>query len=145
MGNSREQDEKADNAIRIMVGATAAAAAVPAHVNWAIMASALGVGVVSIGKCYGTALNKDEAWKLVVQFIKGAGIAWAGFAIGYKVLAAIIESTGLGYFGAAAVDVAVSSAIAWAVGACAKAYFKGERDKKALGSIFRNTFEKNKK
>jgi len=141
MNNFDEQDKAADDAINIMVTAAVGGAIIPAHVNWVVACSAMGIGVVSIGRTYGVQLNKDEAWKLIVQFIRSAGLTWAGLVLGSKIISIILASTGLGYIGAVALDAAVSGAVAYAVGSCAKAYFKGERNKEKLGSLFRTSFE----
>lgn len=66
-------NEKADKAIKAMMATVVGTALVPAHVNWALTASAMGAGVVAIGLCYDIKLTKDEGWKLVKQFILSAG------------------------------------------------------------------------
>ena len=71
--SKNEQDKNADIAIKAMIAATVGAAMIPAHVNWAFMATILGGGVVSIGLCYGVQLTKEEGWKLVQQFFVAAG------------------------------------------------------------------------
>ncbi len=123
-----------------MVAAVIGTALIPAHVNWALTASAMGAGVVSIGSTYGVTLDRDEAWKLVKEFFKAAGFWFLGMQISSKILAALIESTGLGYGGGVALDAAVSAGLAYAIGSCAKAYFKGERNKEELGKKFRTAF-----
>ena len=60
-------DQDADVAIKTMMAAVVGTAVVPAHVNWALTASAMGAGAVAIGKCYGVQLTKDEGWKFVKQ------------------------------------------------------------------------------
>ena len=62
-------DQDADVAIKTMMAAVVGTAVVPAHVNWALTASAMGAGAVAIGKCYGVQLTKDEGWKFVKQFV----------------------------------------------------------------------------
>ena len=52
-------DQDADVAIKTMMAAVVGTAVVPAHVNWALTASAMGAGAVAIGKCYGVQLTKD--------------------------------------------------------------------------------------
>jgi uncharacterized protein (DUF697 family) len=143
-GSMSAADEKADTAIAVMISGMMAAAIIPAHVNWALVAGALGTGVVAIGRCYGVQLSKDEAWQLVKQFFLAAGLTFIGLAVGTKIIAAILSSTGIGHLGAVALDASVSAALAYAVGGSAKAYFKGERDKKKLGRIFRDLFKKKK-
>lgn len=43
-------DQDADVAIKTMMAAVVGTAVVPAHVNWALTASAMGAGAVAIGK-----------------------------------------------------------------------------------------------
>lgn len=146
-----ECDEQADDAIRTMVTTVVGTAAIPAHVNWSLTATAMGAGVVAIGLIYDVQLTKEEGWKLVRQFFLGAGFWFVTMNVGSKILTAIMESTGFGYLGGVALDGAISAASAWAVGACAKEYFrrdflgKSKPTKEELGEIFRETFKKNKK
>lgn len=146
-----ECDEQADDAIRTMVATVVGTAAIPAHVNWSLTATAMGAGVVAIGLIYDVQLTKEEGWKLVRQFFLGAGFWFVTMNVGSKILTAIMESTGFGYFGGVALDGAISAASAWAIGACAKEYFrrdflgKSKPTKEELGEIFREAFKKNKK
>lgn len=150
MINISECDKKADDAIKYMVAAVIGTAVVPAHVNWAITASAMGAGVVAIGKAYGFTLSKDGGWKLVKQFFLGAGFWFLTMNVGSKIIAAIAETTGIGYLGGVALDGAISGASAWAIGACAKEYFRkdclgqGKPSKEELKKIFQDTFSKKK-
>ena len=142
-------DAKADKAIKTMMAAVAATAIVPAHVNWALTASAMGAGCVAIGCAYGVQLNKDEGWSLCKQFILGAGFWFVAMNVGSKIFAALAESTGLGYIAGAALDVTVSCACAWAIGGCARAYFRkmaqGRQVSKAeLKEIFQSCFKEYK-
>lgn len=146
-----ECDEQADDAIRTMVATVVGTAAIPAHVNWSLTATAMGAGVVAIGLIYDVQLTKEEGWKLVRQFFLGAGFWFVTMNVGSKILTAIMESTGIGYLGGVALDGAISAASAWAIGACAKEYFrrdylgKSKPTKEELGEIFRDAFKKNKK
>lgn len=146
-----ECDEQADDAIRTMVATVVGTAAIPAHVNWSLTATAMGAGVVAIGLIYDVQLTKEEGWKLVRQFFLGAGFWFVTMNVGSKILTAIMESTGFGYLGGVALDGAISAASAWAIGACAKEYFrrdflgKSKPTKEELGEIFREAFKKNKK
>lgn len=135
------QDEQADRAIKAMVATVAATAIVPAHINWALTASAMGAGVMAIGRCYNCQLNKNEAWKLVRQFFLAAGSWFLAMNFGSKFFAMILQSTGIGYGAAVALDLAISSAAAYAIGAAAKEYFKGERDRGRIGKTFRQAFQ----
>lgn len=143
-------DDKADDAIKAMVASCVGAAVIPAAVNWTVVATAMGAGCVAIGRAYGVQLNKDEAWKLVKQFILGAGFMFIAMNLGSKIFTMIAQATPLTYLGGAALDGALSAAQAYAVGACAKEYFrrdylgKGRPTKDELGKIFRNAFKKKK-
>lgn len=145
-----ECDADADSAIRKMIAGMVGAAAIPAHVNWAVCAAAMGVGTVAIGKAYGVTLNKEQGGKLVKEFIKSAGFMFLALNVGSKIWAAIMESTGIGYLGGVALDGAISAAQAWAVGACAKEYFRrdflgqNKPSTKELGEIFRKAFKDRK-
>lgn len=143
-------NEKADKAIRVMMSGVAVAALVPAHVNWTLMASAMGTGVVAIGYCYGIKLTKDEGWKLIKQFVLSAGFWFLSVNVGSKMLTAFMETTGLGYGVGVTIDVAISTAFAWAIGAASKEYFqreylgKSKLSKEELGEIFRDAFREQK-
>lgn len=143
-------DNDADVAIKTMMGTVVATAAVPAHVNWALTASAMGAGAVAIGKCYDVQLTKDEGWKLVKQFVLSAGMWFLSMNVGSKILSALMQSTGVGYAVGMALDAASSAAFAWAIGSTAKAYFRNEYlgksrlTKEELGRIFREAFKEQK-
>lgn len=143
-------DNDADVAIKTMMGTVVATAAVPAHVNWALTASAMGAGAVAIGKCYDVQLTKDEGWKLVKQFVLSAGVWFLSMNVGSKILSALMQSTGVGYAVGMALDAASSAAFAWAIGSTAKAYFRNEYlgksrlTKEELGRIFREAFKEQK-
>ena len=141
-----QQDTNADKAITTMIAAMTGAAVIPAHVNWALAATAMGSGVVAIGLAYGVKLTKDEGWKLVKQFILGAGLTFVGLAVGSKIIAMLLSSTGIGHLGAVALDATVSAAIGYAVGETAKEYFRrnGNVSKAELRRIFRNTYNSKK-
>ena len=144
-------DANADEAIKAMVTAAVGTAIIPAHVNWACSASAMGAGVVSIGLCYDVKLSKDEGWKLVKQFIYSAGGWILSMNVGSKLFAALAQSTGLGYGAGVTIDSAASAAFAWAIGESAKEYFrrdylgKSKMSKEELGRFFRNAFNNKKK
>ncbi len=143
-------NDNADNAIKVMMTTVAGTALLPAHVNWAFTASAMGAGVVAIGLCYGVQLTKDEGWKLVKQFILSAGFWFLSMNVGSKIISALMESTGIGYGVGVAIDAATSAAFAWAIGATSKEYFKKEYlgnsklSKEELGKIFREAFKNQK-
>jgi uncharacterized protein (DUF697 family) len=143
-------NENADKAIAGMLATVVGTALVPAHVNWALTASAMGAGVVAIGLCYDIKLSKDEGWKLVKQFIMSAGFWFLSMNVGSKILSALMETTGIGYGAGVAIDAATSAAFAWAIGATAKEYFQREYlgkvklSKDELGEIFRKAFKDHK-
>lgn len=78
-------DQDADVAIKTMMAAVVGTAVIPAHVNWALTASAMGAGAVAIGKCYGMQLTKDEGWKFVKQFVLSAGMWFLSMNVGSKI------------------------------------------------------------
>lgn len=143
-------DKNADKAINTMMTAVVGTALVPAHVNWALTASAMGAGVVAVGLCYDVKLTREEGWKLVRQFVMGAGFWFISMNVGSKILSALMESTGIGYGAGAAIDAAASAAFAWAIGSTAKKYFRNEYlgkaklSKEELGMIFRQAFKEQK-
>lgn len=143
------RDLDADAAIMLMMGTVIGTAIIPAAVNWGITATAMGVGCVEIGKAYGANLTKENGKKLVLQFIKGAGLWFLAMQVGSKALTTIIEFTGVGYAAGIALDAATSAAYAWAIGKTAKSYFRakylgGELSKQELGEIFRKSFKEKK-
>lgn len=143
-------NENADKAIAGMMATVVGTALVPAHVNWALTASAMGAGVVAIGICYDVKLSKDEGWKLVKQFIMSAGFWFLSMNVGSKIISALMQTTGIGYGVGVAIDAATSAAFAWAIGATAKEYFQREYlgktklSKDELGEIFRKAFKDHK-
>lgn len=137
-------DKRANTVIHQTVLQIAAASVIPAHVNWAFTATLLGIGVVRIGRVYGVTLSRKEAWKLIKQFLKAAGLWFVSVYVGSKVFAAMFETTGIGYVAGAAIDVTVSSSIAYAIGLTAKAYFRGEHTNAELGEIMRKAFKEGK-
>lgn len=145
-----ERDNDADGAIAAMVTAVVASAVTPAAVNWSLTAAAMGTGCVAIGKIYGITLTHDEAWKLIKQFLLGAGTWFLAMNLGSKFVAFLLQATGLGYGAGVLLDVSISAAVAYAVGACAKDYFrrdllgKTKPTKKELSKIFKDAFNKKK-
>ena len=143
-------NENADKAIKAMMATVVGTALVPAHVNWALIASAMGASVVAIGLCYDIKLTKDEGWRLVKQLILSARFWFLSMNVGSKILSALMESTGLGYGIGVAMDAATSTALAWAIGTTSKEYFqreylgKSKLSKDELGKIFRDAFEEHK-
>jgi uncharacterized protein (DUF697 family) len=135
-------DEKADLVIATMVTAATGGAIAPVVISFPVLAAALGTGVMGIGLCYGVTITRDEAWKLIVSFIRAAGLTFAGGYVGWQLISLILASTGIGYAGAVAMEATACAAIAYAVGQTGKAYFKGERSKEALRKAMRDGFKK---
>ena len=126
----KNMDEKAERDIKLGIAAVVATAAIPAHVNWAATATAMGIMCVDIGACYGERLTDESGAKdLIKQFIYGAGFWFMAMHVGSKIFAAAVETTGIGYLLGASIDATVSGAFAYAIGKSAKLYFK----QKALG------------
>jgi uncharacterized protein (DUF697 family) len=130
-------DERADRIIKGMASTGVAGAVIPLPLAIPFM-GAVGAGVVSIGRCYGVELTKDEAWKLVREFFKAAGMTYMAIAVSGQFITALAKATGFGYPVAVALDATQAAVIAYAIGAAAKAYFKGERNNKQLGAVLRN-------
>jgi uncharacterized protein (DUF697 family) len=130
-------DERADRVIKGMASTGVAMGLAPLPLTIPFM-GAIGVGVVSIGRCYGVELTKDEAWKLIREFFKAAGMAYMAVLVGGQFIWALGKATGFGYPVAAALDATTAAVVAYAVGAASKAYFKGERSKQELKAVMRN-------
>ncbi len=137
----RIADERADEIIRGMIAQIAAMAIIPAAVNWAFIAALMSVGAMRIGRAYGYRFNKDEGWQLIRQLFKAAGLTFLGLSVGAKMFTAIFQATGIGYLPAVAMDVAVSAAIAYAVGMGAKHYFRHDRSMTGVGGVVREAFK----
>lgn len=129
-------DEQADQIINTMIGGMAGAALVQG-ISLALVMTAMGTGVVAIGRCYGTEINRDEAWKLIKQFFQAAGFCYIGWILGGRILTAMLAATGAGYAAAVTIDGAANAALGYAIGAASKAYFKGERNNKIIGAVMR--------
>lgn len=130
-------DERADQIIKGMASTGVAVGLIPLPLGVPFM-GVVGAGVVAIGRNYGVELTKDEAWKLVREFCKAAGMTYMATLVGWQFITALGKATGFGYPVAAALDATQAAIIAYAVGAAAKAYFKGERNKKVLGAVLRD-------
>ena len=78
-------DQDADVAIKTMMAAVVGTAVVPAHVNWALTASAMGAGAVAIGKCYGVQLTKDDVLKFVKKFLLIEVMCFRSMKLAYKI------------------------------------------------------------
>ena len=124
-------DEKADGIIAGMTGGTLLAAAAPPVIDHAIFAAAVGGSVIAIATCYGVKISKEEAAKLVMEFVSYAGFAYAGGSL----IVSLSKATGLAYAPATALEAGLFSAMSFAIGVTAKHYFKGERDPEKLKRI----------
>jgi uncharacterized protein (DUF697 family) len=102
-------------------------------------------GVVVIGTCYGVQLKKGEAWMLIKEFFRAAGITFMALDVGWTFISAILNFTGLGYPAAVALDATQTIAISYAVGSAAKYYFSGQHSRKKLGEIMRSKFREVKR
>lgn len=150
MKSIEQCDSDADEKIGLMIAGMVGGAVVPAAINWTIVIAAMGAGVVSIGNCYGYSISKEGGADLVKQFFLSAGTTWLMLNVGAKICTAILQMTGIGYVGGAAIDAVISAAQAYAVGGCAKAYFRKKYQGKSiskdeLGKIFREKFKEYKK
>jgi uncharacterized protein (DUF697 family) len=150
MATITECDRRADVAVNTMVKSMVALALVPAHVNWALVATAMATGVVAIGLSYEVKLTRDEAWKLIRQFFMAAGLTFMMLQCGSKILAMILATTGIGYGGAVALDCAISAAQGYAVGMGAREHFRREflgsqpLSQADLGRLIRESFLRKK-
>ena len=146
----KQCDKDADAAIDVMMYGIGALSLLPVALNWTLAATAMGAGTVAIGRAYGMTLEKEDGAKLVMQFIKSAGLMFLCLHVGAKIGAAIIQFTGVGYLHGVALDAVMSGTFAWAIGKTAKSYFraeyKGEKlTNRELGEIFRQAFKERKK
>jgi uncharacterized protein (DUF697 family) len=132
-------DEKADKIITGLMGTAVAGALIPLPLAVPFMAAVAG-GVVAIGTCYGVTLTKNDAWKLVREFFKAAGLTWTAINVGSVFISSVLYATGAGAPVAITMDVVQSTAIAYAVGQAAKHYFKGNRSRDELGARMRDAF-----
>ena len=142
MKQIEQMDSLADERIAKMMATMAVAAYLPAAINWTLIMGIMGAGAVSIGKAYGFKLSEEDGSDLVRQFFVSAGTTWLMLNVGSKIVTALIQFTGVGYFFGATFDAAMSCAQAYAVGGGAKTYFRkkyqGKKmSKKELGMIFR--------
>jgi len=136
-------EQKADAIIAGMVSTAVSMAVIPVFLQVPFM-GAMAAGVVAIGGCYGTTLTKNEGWKLVKEFFKAGGYAFMATVVSGKLISLAALATGIGYSGAVVLDAVTGAAIAYAIGAAAKAYFSGEKDRQELGAIMRQTFSEKK-
>jgi uncharacterized protein (DUF697 family) len=136
-------EQKADAVIAGMVSTALGMAVIPVFLQVPFM-GAMATGVVAIGRCYEITLTKNEGWKLVKEFFKAGGYAFMATVVSGKLISLTVFATGIGYPGAVALDAVTGAAIAYALGAAAKAYFSGEKDRQQLGAIMRQAFSEKK-
>jgi hypothetical protein len=136
-------DEKADNIIKGLMATGVAAGGVPVPMTVPFMAVVAG-GVVAIGACYDVQLTKDEAWKLIIQFFKAAGLVYAAVFVGAHFTAWILTATGFGVPFALALDAAEGATIAYAVGTASKHYFKGETSRSGIRKVMRDALKESR-
>lgn len=147
--NGRTPDEKADLAIKAMVGTVVGTAFIPVKIPFALSAPAIGAGVVAIGLCYGQNLSKEEAGKLSLRFVKASTIWLSGTWGIQQVFTMFVGATGVGLPIAMALDAVVSGAFTYAIGVTSKAYFKAasnnkELSNKEIGKVFKQSFKEAK-
>jgi uncharacterized protein (DUF697 family) len=136
-------EQKADAIIKGMMSSGVAGAIIPLPLGIPFM-GVVAAGVVGIGVCYGVELTKDEAWKLIKEFFRAAGLTFMAINVGGLFISAVLNFSGAGYPVAVALDAAQATAIAYAVGTSAKVYFSGEHSRKELGAVMRNAFKEAK-
>jgi uncharacterized protein (DUF697 family) len=135
-----EADKRVDAIIRQMTGQVAAAAVIPAAVNWMVMTGIEVAGVMRIAAAYGRSIEEDRAKELLKKFTKLLG-TWLAMAIGTgKILSFGLEATGAGYGAGVALDAAISASSTFAFGHAAKAYLKGAPDDE-VKSVARAAFK----
>jgi uncharacterized protein (DUF697 family) len=134
-------EEKADSIIKGLMATGVTTAVIPAPLGIPFIA-VVATGVVGIGRCYGVALNKQEAWKLIREFFKAAGITFTALQVGWTFISAIVNATGVGYPVSVALDATQATAISFAVGSAAKHYFAQQAvtsaNTKKLDAVLRN-------
>lgn len=131
-------DEKADQLINKMVVSLTPLAAMPIFISLPLLMKAICTEVQEVGNCYGNQLSDEEAAQLLKQFIDAAGIGLVGLFVSTQILSMAFALTGAGYVVSIALSLSASTSLAYIAGSCAKAYFKGERNKKTLGAIARS-------
>ena len=138
-------EKQADAIIFQTILQVAAAGAIPMFVNWAVSAGLMGIGIVRIGRVYGDTLTKQEAIKLILHFLRAAGIGYASIFVFVQIFTGVAQTTVIGYPVAAAIEASVMAGLMYALGITAKAYFRGERRKDELGKILRAAHREGKK
>ena len=89
----KEMDKKADIAVATMTAGGVATGLVPIVVDIPAFATALGVGVVALGKCYMYEITKEEAADLIRQFFKAASFSLAMAFVGTKITLSAFKIT----------------------------------------------------
>ena len=115
----KEMDKKADIAVATMTAGGVATGLVPIVVDIPAFATALGVGVVALGKCYMYEITKEEAADLIRQFFKAASFSLAMAFVGTKITLSAFKITPFApvvYIS----DAVICGSIAFAVGQTAK-------------------------
>ena len=125
-----EMTKKAQTALKTMTVAGVGIGFAPVMVDIAALMTAMGAGVVAIGKCYGFNLDKQGAGDLIKQFFKAAGTTYAFVFAGQKIAASFLKSNPVSYIPAMISDAVMCGAIAYAVGSTSEKYFR----RKAEGS-----------
>lgn len=129
-------EEKSDKIIKGMMATAVTMAVIPAPLGVPFLA-VVATGVVGIGTCYGVELNKEDAWKLIREFFRAAGVTFMALNVGGLLVSSLVTVTGAGYPVAAALDAAQGTAIAYAVGHAAKYYFSQQENRREMTSAMR--------
>ena len=124
--------ENAEIAVASMTTAGVSMGFVPVFIDVAALMAAMGVGVIAIAKCYGFALNKEDAGDLIKQFVKAAGFTSMGVVVGQKIFNSILKSNPVSYIPVMISDAIVCGAISYSVGSTADKYFRRRAEGKKV-------------
>lgn len=120
----KQMDSKAEDAIFYTTTVATGLGFVPIGFDLAVFAGTVGVGVVSVGKCYDFTISKGEAGELIKEFMKAAGLTYAFLTTGGKIITSLFKSNPVSYLPVAIADAALCGATAYALCSTAKEYFR---------------------
>lgn len=115
--------EKSDTALYTMTVAGVGIGFAPVMIDIAALMTAMGVGVVAIGNCYGYKLNKADAGELIKHFFRAAGMTYSFIFVGQKITTSILKSNPVSYIPTMIADAIMCGATAYAVGYTSQKYF----------------------
>lgn len=142
----KDMDDGADGALILMTEGAVVIGFLPVMVDIGVLMTAMGAGVVSIGKCYGCALTKGDAGELIKQFFKAAGMTFSFIFAGQKIVASLLKSNPATYLPTMIADATMCGATAYAVGSTAKKYFRHMAEgRKATAEDIKHWMEDGKK